>query len=682
MGRHYKPDVNELYEQIELARKFDYTLGIAVDTVTWFDKIFPEKKWPNSIIYSSPEILKGLALNKNIRIETDGEDIWTYASIDYKSDDIKPYIPKYESRDFGFEGSFLPYGTIYRDAVIPCYPSIVLGKQIKLLESSALDKILMVSSAKQFGIHFDTQEFQDNSIKKIPCDQFTENLTHADLIDNQDEEAFCLTPDEDEELFNRTIKEYESRMHKKVNHKNDGESNSMGIISTSENTTNTIRLDDILSRTISNALNTIKKNLPYDDITVGMAFMTGVASMLKMETKVCGNRSTNYMVPINLYTAIVAKSGRKKTPLQNFFVHEPAQDVLRKVARDNEMAKSAWEASNRGIPKKDRTPPPVPVDIRINDYTGEALVVTLAKLDTVGRAILIARDELNGLFESLNSYRKGADEQQLLELYDGNGYRSLRQSDTTRGYQRSAVNILGAVQPEVLEKLIQSGDANGMWARFTFVPMPDETKKLPTEFNEQEQKELNESKQMLVNLMTTIYNREVTVYDLDREAVEVFSEYELKKQEDAILTKVTAQGSLYGKSAGKVLRIAGILHILWDYASDFKLGSKISATTLRNAINIIEYLDNWMLACHAKSAGIKSKSYSDFTRRIHEIALKSTGFVSWTNIREQMSSHEKKNKTKDDAEESMRQLVGMQVGEISTGTSGGLRYKALKPLSE
>ena len=330
----------------------------------------------------------------------------------------------------------------------------------------------------------------------------------------------------------------------------------------------------------------------------------------------------------------------------------------------------------------DRPPRPVAVDIRINDYTGEAFVQALGKLDEVGRAVLIERDEIAALFATLNSYRagKGSDEQQLLELYDGDGYRSLRIGDTGRAYSRAAVNIYGAIQPEVLEKLLKEGDANGMWARFSFTSLPDMTKKLPIESSPEQLMELTAAKKYLKDFISRIYELPAIKYKLDEEAMELFSEYEYKKQKDALTTKVSAQAAMYGKSAGKVLRYAGLLHILDYVGNDVRAEHSIPMSRLQDAIQLIDDQDSWTLDCHAKIAGFSNTSFSPFERRMHELALKEKVAVSWTTIRDAMSSKEKHNKTINDAEKAANKFEAHSLGEVSKGPNGGLLYKALKPI--
>jgi hypothetical protein len=404
--------------------------------------------------------------------------------------------------------------------------------------------------------------------------------------------------------------------------------------------------------------------------------------MLRLGTKVTGNKMTNYSVPINFYTILRAASGRKKSALGDLFAVDPAADVLLKVTQQNDRFMRKWQDDCRGQKPADRPPQPVPLDIRVNDYTGEAFVQALAKLDEEGRAVTIFRDEISALFESMNAYKsgKGADEQQLLELYDGRGFRSLRVSDKARAYSRAAVNIFGSIQPDILDNLLRNGDASGMWARFIFIALPDLIKKLPTKEDPAKLKAFQNAQKHLRDVVSAVFDLPAIEYKLDAEAMELFAEYELKKQEDALSTTISAQAALYGKSAGKVLRFAGILHILEFTVNQLQPSELISREILQKAIHLVDRLDHWTLACHAKLAGMTTGSLSYFERRLHSIALKSKSPMSWTDIRNKMSSDERKGKDVKDAEEAMKKLVALGLGEITRGPNGGLVYKALKPI--
>jgi hypothetical protein len=317
------------------------------------------------------------------------------------------------------------------------------------------------------------------------------------------------------------------------------------------------------------------------------------------------------------------------------------------------------------------------------NWSGLIQEAPLGKLDEVGRAVLVVRDEISALFDSLNNYKsgkKGSDEQQLLELYDGTGFRSLRVGDKGRAFSRAGVSIYGSIQPDILNGLMRNGDASGLWARFSFLFLADIVKPLPTKLDPEKLASFKASQKFLRDVTSAVYELPAMQYKLDTEAMEIFSTYEFKKQNDARSTKISAQSALHGKSAGKVLRYAGILHIVELVVNKLPAIELITGSTLMKAIDIVDCQDCSTLACHAKLAGVTTEGLTPFQRRLHNIAFKSKSPISWSDIRQKMSSTEKQGKDVKDAEEAMGKLVALGLGQVNRGPNGGLHYKALKPL--
>lgn len=652
---------DEVHQQIDWAEKNQLDVGISAQASICLGVR------ANAIIHADCRILELFQSREPIVIETtDGIHGWTYAHINFEDDGIKDYFGWRSEEVFERRDSGLPPGTIVRNGRVPCYPSMVLGNRVRLLSSSSNPVLFIIDSTDDHGI----------------CFQREPELTWT--ISTEDEDIqWSHAPDEVEVLFERSLNDFEkiSKSSKELK-RYDPTSKSQQVEADKANEP-VIDLFDLLPHKLATALLLIKENLPYDSLCVLVSFLTGVASMLRLGTAVTGNEMTDYKVPVNLYTILRAPSGRKKSALQELFVNQPASDVLLKIAQENDRMMHAWREECRGQKSVDKPPQPLPVDIRINDYTGEAFVQTLGKLDEVGRAVLVVREEIAALFDSLNNYSKsgkGADEQQLLELYDGRGFRSLRVGDKGRAFSRAAVNIYGTIQPDILDGLLRNGDANGLWARFCFAAMPDMTKRLPTKLDAEKLKAFKDAQQYLKHIISIVYDLGAVNYKLGAEAMELFSDYELKKQENCLSTKISAQASLYGKSAGKVLRFAGLLHILEIVVNNLVGANLISASTLHKAIGLVDRLDCWTLACHAKLAGYKTDSLTPFQRRLHNIAFKSKSPMPWTDIRSKMSSAEKHGKDAKDAVEAMNVLVTLGLGEVTNGPNGGLYYKSLKPL--
>lgn len=441
-----------------------------------------------------------------------------------------------------------------------------------------------------------------------------------------------------------------------------------------------ITLDRLFPPPLAEAIRRITEHLPYCDHVVATAYLAGVSGLVKLGTTICGNPYTDFVTPANLYVATVGRSGQKKTPLEKLLVRRPAQELKREMAAANTRAMEGWREQCKGCKTKDERPPkPVAIYLQIQDYTGEAFVQQLQELDKRGLSVLVLRDELSGLFGAMNAYRsgRGSDEQQLLELFDGQAYTSLRVSAGDRSYDRCQVSIYGAIQPGVLRELIKGGDPSGKWARFLFSPLPENTVPLPTEISAEGVAAVNRANQDLQVYARRIYTMPAQRYQLNLEAIEAFSAYEHDKQIQAQQARLDAQGALYGKSAGKVLRVAVLLHLLELAVLNEPGEGEVPVATLQRAIELVDAMDDWALGFHEQAAaGDERGGVSSLMRRIHSLARKARSAVTWGQLRQQMNAKEKKGIDAGLAEQAMQALAELGVGEVSEGPRGGLLYRA------
>jgi hypothetical protein len=442
-------------------------------------------------------------------------------------------------------------------------------------------------------------------------------------------------------------------------------------------------LQQLLPPLTAFSLQNITQHLPYSDSSVAMAFLASISGLTKLGTSVCGNPLTQYIVPTNLYVCTVAATGQKKTPLQKLVVDIPTKGIRRDLAKENSRAIDNWREQCQGMKKDERPPQPTPIYLHIQDYTGEALAAQLQALEARAHAVLILRDELAGLFGSMNQYRagRGADEQQLLELFDGTPHASLRISAGDRSYSRCHVSIYGGIQPEVLRALIKDGDPTGKWARFIFSPLPQRTLPLPTTITPEQQADIDTANEMLETIARAVYAMPPRLYHLDREAVVAFSLYEHTKQQQALKARLRPQQAIKGKAAGKVLRVAGLLHVLTAAENSNTPAATISYATLQTAIEIVEAHDYWALTLHDTDAeGEASGAISQLMRRIHAISLKDGAALSWREISRRLKSTERQGVNVTVAEAAMKALAGRGFGELIEGPRGGLRYLATQEL--
>jgi CRISPR-associated protein Cmr3 len=435
----------------------------------------------------------------------------------------------------------------------------------------------------------------------------------------------------------------------------------------------------LLPAGIAAAIETRARYLPCDGPSAVLPFLATVAGLVKLGTEVEGSAPAGYSVPVNLFACLVGRSGAKKSPVGRLLVEAPTADLRAELARANQRDREAWEEQCRDLKKGDAKPPaPHPKRLSVSDFTAEALAAQLQTQEAAGLGLLVHRDELSGLFGSLNAYRggRGADEQQLLELFDGSGLSSLRIVGD-RHYSRSQVSIWGSTQPEVLRQLVADGDASGLWARFLFVPLPERAVPLPLATSAAEVAEVEAAAATLANACRAVYRLPRQTYRLAPAAAERFAHYELNRQRAALGATIGAQSALYGKSAGKVLRLAGVLHLLQIAAGELAASSEIEPGTIERAAALVDHLDAWALSLHAEVA---AGGVGQAMRTVHRAAEAAAEAIRWKDLAVRLSAKQRKEIDAATFKEAAAALAAGGYGEVEAGKRGAISYRATRAL--
>ena len=445
----------------------------------------------------------------------------------------------------------------------------------------------------------------------------------------------------------------------------------------------TIRLEDYFPPKLCAALQIFQRGIPYQDLTLMVSQMVQLSSVVKLGTRINGNYFTDWEVPLNLYGIDVGPSGARKSPLVKAMFTKPSEGIKDQLNRVNSQRFDAWEAECQ-TKKQNKPKQPRALTHSTNEYTGEGLADQLAAHEGNGLPLLVLRDEVAALFDSFGKYKQGGkgsggDEQQLLEIFDGDGFHSLRVGNG-RAYNKCHVSLYGGIQDDVLRRLIASGDANGKWARCIFVPLPEMTYLLKKPTQEDRDQRLM-AERVLKQLSDDIFKERPRVFELDEEGMEMLSQYDHICQQQRNEASIPAIKALKNKSAGKALRIAGLLHLLHCH----EVGAfviEVPTQRLVQAIQLIDVLDDWTAAFHASANLDKDTAHAvndreHILKRIHNIAKKSKGAVTWSAIKQGLKGSEKKGITAAIAKVMVQTLQDRGLGEMGTGRRGGITYKAL-----
>jgi len=438
-----------------------------------------------------------------------------------------------------------------------------------------------------------------------------------------------------------------------------------------------ISIGQLLPAGLAKALKTRTQYLPADDVAACMAFLVCISGVVKLGTEIIASRAADYRVPLNLYGALVARSGAKKSPLSRLLVSKPTETIRTDLARSHSRAMEEWTEQNRGVKPSERPDPPKPPYLSISDATAEALAQQLQVQEDRGLGLLLHRDELAGLFGNLNQYRsgRGSDSEQLLEAYDGSGFRSLRVAAVNggRAYSRCHLSIWGTIQPAVLQALVADGDASGLWARYLFIPLPEVVVRLAHEESDEEADASEAAGALLAKACDHVYQLPRASLTLDADGRKAFMDYEAKCQGEALGATLPAEGALMGKAPGKVLRVAALLHLLWCWELKVNHSTPIGFGTIQRGTLLVDHLNAWALSIHEAASGGEA---SDLMRLVHRLAQASGGAIAWRDVAHKLSKAQRKEIDSAAAGVAVEALAGMGMGTVERTPRGAWSYRA------
>ena len=107
---------------------------------------------PNAILVTNKFELNNCSLPKDLRIEYNELEMWTYAYVNYKDNFFVDFDrgETYELTTSPSEVTIIKYG------VRPCYPSVVFNKRIQLFNPIVNSKIYMINSEADFDTYIKT----------------------------------------------------------------------------------------------------------------------------------------------------------------------------------------------------------------------------------------------------------------------------------------------------------------------------------------------------------------------------------------------------------------------------------------------------------------------------------------------------------------------------------------------
>jgi Protein of unknown function (DUF3987) len=359
-----------------------------------------------------------------------------------------------------------------------------------------------------------------------------------------------------------------------------------------------LKVAALLPNPIASSLCMVAALLGLMPETYLMGILSAVGALQNAASRIEVCPATGWYEPSNLYTAIVAESSQRKTPIFKEVIHRPLKRLMQRSAKSQELAQSQYELDLhkwsvvKAVDRLDNFQPkptqPIGEKFLTTDPSTEGMIKQAAAHPH--RTLLYCRDELSGIFGDMNKYRggKGSDRELMLEAYSGAMIEGLRASGENVSVNEMLLGVFGGIQPKSLSKLMGDGqDIDGMWGRFLMVVQPTVEAPMLPEYGTKRSVSLSDE---LANLYEKIADLPAQTYTLTEDAYNLFRDFrqELERMRcDKSISPL--QAHFAGKNQGTVARIALNLHVIWSLAAGKTPSIEIGIESIARAISIVKF---------------------------------------------------------------------------------------------
>jgi CRISPR-associated protein Cmr3 len=317
------------------------------------------------------------------------------------------------------------------------------------------------------------------------------------------------------------------------------------------------------------------------------------AGLINPNSRIVVKKCTNFVEPCLLYSAVIAETGSRKTPLLNIpkapLVKLQAEEDARYKA-ELDAYKKELDAYNHRTKENKDDEPPVPPHPPREFYVDN---VTVESLDEIkgfqpDKAFTMIKDELSGLFASHGAYKggRGSDKESFLSGWGGGGVKKNRRSKDSRvSLARDSLSITGGIQPDKLRALFGDfTDAQGEWARFLWYQMPMRPYKIPR----------HDVAYSLGDLLESIYRKLDSLPELEfyfsKDGQNFYDDWYDKRYEQTRNETKPGLKAAMAKMPGQAARLIGVLHVLNGVSSQPpEVQEEISLTTVRAGCHLAQF---------------------------------------------------------------------------------------------
>lgn len=353
-----------------------------------------------------------------------------------------------------------------------------------------------------------------------------------------------------------------------------------------------------------NLINESKESLNFPADYTGTAILTAVATAIGTSAKL--KVKTGWYEFPSLYSAIIGNAGTNKShPLS--LVFDVFSEIDRKIIKEYEVLYKEFD-EYQSLNKKDKkdiqeVEKPILIKSILHNFTPEILHQRLS--DNI-RGCTIVSDELATFLEGMNNYSKGDQVSTYLSFWSNKPTSIDRVSKPIPLFiQQPLLNIIGSLQPRVLNKLFPAGKTdNGLLQRFLFA-FPDNVEKYPINDIEMNTTTLSQFNEFIINYITQ--NRiqidpesgkaNSKLYYWSKEGKAYFYKWQSHNTIEVNNNADTLKGEILSKFDVHFVRLALILQIMENNSTnEISLKAVTGAEALckyftYNAFKVLDILD-------------------------------------------------------------------------------------------
>lgn len=327
---------------------------------------------------------------------------------------------------------------------------------------------------------------------------------------------------------------------------------------------------DTLPLTLQEVVNTLVNNINCPTIYITVSILVSIATAIGINFKVY--YSDSWEIYSSLMAVLIGSPSSKKSP---------AMDSIKRILNDAE--------------EKSR------INVCVNNTTVEGACLFLSQNH---KSILIACDELVAWLDSIGEYKKGKNTDRVFYLTSWNceKYTVIRKTSQNIIIPKTHVNLLGSVQPQVLQskwKSMNLGD--GLIERILWVipyDYKDTAKYLSRGTTPINKDVVDKYKNVLQELLSYNQNKE---YTLDEKCNNILMGFEEETKQMTI--KMPEHAAILGKIVELSGKFALIFQAYEDCENREYNNSHISEKNMHNSITITKYFLNQFIWIMNKMKG-------------------------------------------------------------------------------